>query len=165
MADVEEWSQEYLIEPQMKTVRVPVSKLQRQLFGFLSEDTREVEKPTSLRAVHSLPYEVVWIEFQPINKLSLAPFFAIIALVHSETHILTLLDRGMMIKDGWRHFTVDWDSLKWNRQKFLWQEIIENPTILWQMFLNETIQELREYLKEILCHNNETVRRRNALRP
>ncbi|MGF1934862.1 MAG: hypothetical protein RM347_010730 [Nostoc sp. ChiQUE02] len=130
---------------------MPVSKFEKQLLGFLSQDTREIhrQKPYSLRALHSLFYEVIWIEFQPNNKLSISPFFAIIALVHSETHILILLHKGIMVKDGWQHFTVDWDSLNWNRQKFLWKDLIENPNILWEKFLNETIQEIREYLVEL----------------
>ena len=158
MANSEKWSQEYFIELGMRTrtVREPVPSWQKRLLGYLSEDTREVkvQEPTSLKTVHSLPYEVIWIEFQPINKLSIAPFFAIIALVHSETHVLTLLHRGMMIKDSWRHFAVDWDSLKWNRQEFLWKDIIENPHLLWEMFLKETIQELREYLVALIPRNS-----------
>ncbi|MEH1969060.1 hypothetical protein [Nostoc sp.] len=66
-----------------------------------------------------------------------------------DRNILILLHKGIMVKDGWRHFTVDWDSLNWNRQKFLWKDLIENPNILWEKFHNETIQEIREYLVEL----------------
>lgn len=150
MADIEKWQDEYLIrlETKTETERVLRSNLERQLLGSFLGDTREVttQKPYSLSTLHSLPYEVVWIEFQPKNKLSLSPFFAIIALVHSETHTLTLFERGIMIKDGWRHFTVDWDSLNWNKQIFLWRDIINEPTLLWKKFIDETIQYIRQHL-------------------
>lgn len=150
MANIEKWQDEYLIrlETKTETERVPRSDLERQLFGHYFGATREVpiQKPYSLSTLHSLPYETVWIEFQPKNKLSLSPFFAIIALVHSETHTLTLFERGIMIKDGWRHFTVDWDSLSWNKQTFLWRDIINQPTLLWKNFIDDTIQYIRKYL-------------------
>lgn len=161
IANKEKWSQEYFIQLVMKPeiVQEPSYRFGRALFGRVFGSTREVkvQEPASLRTVHSLPYEVIWIEFQPINKLSLAPFCAIIALVHSETHVLTLLQRGMMIKDGWRHFAVDWDSVEWNRREFLWKDIIENSNMLWEWFLNETIQELRDYLVELVPRNSASV--------
>ncbi|MEH2007648.1 caspase family protein [Nostoc sp.] len=156
MADIENWSDKYLIKVDRKTetVQQPVSNFSRQLLGFAFFESMgmgevEKQKPYSLRASHSLPYDVVLIEFQPNNKLSLSPFFGIIALVHSETQILILFHKGIMIKDAWRHFTIDWDSLNWNKQNYRWKDIIQNPTILWEKFLNETIQEIREYLVEL----------------
>jgi hypothetical protein len=162
IANIEKWSKKYLIQIQMKTVQEPVSnwqrqsldwssKLSNQLVGFLSQDTKEVQKPYSLNVLNSLLYEVIWIEFKPkTNQLSLTPFLSIIALIHSETEVLTLLNRDMMIKDGWQHFGVDLNSLIWNRQIFLWKDIIENPNLLWKSFFDETIQDIREYLIELI---------------
>jgi|688.fasta_scaffold150131_2 hypothetical protein len=151
MADIEDWEQEYLITIVKKTIRVPVPKSSylTSLY-WLREETEEVQRPSSLRASNSLPYEVINIEFQPIDKLSLSPFFVMIALVHSQTHVLTLLSRGIMIKSGWQQFAVDWDSLRWNKQKFRWKDIIENPNLLWKDFLGESIKELRQHLIKLV---------------
>lgn len=149
IADIEEWPEEYLIRLVMKTIRVPVSNLQTQL-GLRSQDMREVQKASSIISLNPLPYEVVKIRFEPIDKLCLSPFLAIIALVHSEQYILTIFNNQIMIKDGWQHFGVDWDDLRWVRQKFLWKEIIENPNLLWVKFFDETIQEIREALIGLL---------------
>lgn len=155
MADIEEWSKEYLIRVNYKkiTVKSPTSNFYAsnfpRLFG-LEDDMREVEKPKSLAALNSLSSEVINLVLQPINKLSLNLYFVIIALVHSETHIMTLSARGIMIKDGWQKYSPDWNSLTWERQKFLWKEIVHNTDALWRVFLDETIQEIREYLMSIL---------------
>ncbi|MBD2569264.1 caspase family protein [Anabaena lutea] len=149
MADIEDWQKEYLITIVKKPIgnTAPKSSF---LAPFLASFSRFNEYPVSLHASNSLPYEVINIEFQPIDKLSLSPFFVIIALVHSQTHVLTLLSRGIMIKSGWQQFAVDWDSLRWNKKKFRWKDIIENPNLLWKDVLDESIEELKQYLIKLV---------------
>jgi len=148
-ADRETWSQQYLIEIETKTIQEPSTI---NLLGFPSY--RTVEKPASLNTLHSLPYEVIWIEFHPIDKLSIEPFVGIIALIHSETHIMTLFHKGKMVKNGWRSFAVDWDSIKWSRQVFSWKDFIDSKTDFWNELLEEIIQAIKSYLVSILSKNS-----------
>jgi hypothetical protein len=157
MAAEQKWPQEYLIEFKMKPmkVRVPKRNITSQMRFMAGQESDadymwEMEDmPYGIKPLHELPCEVIWIEYWPKGHPSLSPFFAIAALVHSETHLLAVWGSGMMIKDGWRHFAIDWSKVEWADYRLTWDFAIEDSKRVWESFVTVLEREIREYLHGI----------------
>jgi len=157
MAVEQKWPQHYLVQFKTKPMRVRVPKRnitsQMRFMAGQESDTdymwETVNEPYALQSRHELPCEVIWIEYWPKDHPSLVPFYAVAALVHSETHLLAVWCSGMMTSDGWRHYAIDWNAVEWGDLRLTWEFAIEDSTRLWQPFVAVLEREIREYLHSI----------------